>query len=159
MSIYIFFTFILSYLLFSISKEDIKTMLISEIKLRILAVSGILYLLCLGFSNSNINTIDLIINNVIAMLFIFITMYLISFTSYKITRINSLGWGDIKLSSISSIWLGFECVFLSLCISFLLSSFYAIYGKITKRLKTLDQYPFSPFLSIGIFCSWLLDKI
>ena len=159
MSIYIFFTLILASILFSISKEDIKNMTINETKLRILAISGISYLLCLGLSNMKINTIDLIINNIISMLFVFITMYLISFTSYKLTRINSLGWGDIKLSSISSIWLGFELTFLSLYISFLLSAIYSIYGKLTKRFKIFHQYPFAPFLSIGIFCSWILDKI
>ena len=159
MYIYIFFTFLLLYILFSISIEDIKTMLISENKLRILGGSGILYLICFGLTSQKINTLNLIINNFFSMLITFLIMYSISYISYNLLKINSLGIGDIKLSSISSIWLGFEFVFLSLCISFLLSSFYAIYGKITKRLKTLDQYPFTTFLSIGIFCSWLLDKI
>ena len=159
MIIYIFFTFLLSIILFSISKEDIETMLISDNKLRILGFSGILYLLCLGLLNRKINTIDLIINNLFAMLIIFIIMCSISYTSYKLIRINSLGWGDIKLSSIGSIWLGVELSLISLTISFFLSAFYSIYGKITKRFKIFDQYPFAPFLSIGIFCSWILDKI
>ena len=46
-----------------------------------------------------------------------------------------------------------------IAISFLLSSLYSIHGKFTKRFKTFHQYPFAPFLSIGIFCSWILDKI
>ena len=159
MSIYILFGFILSLILFSISLEDIKTMIISENKLRIFAISGILYLLCLGSSNKTINTINLIINNLFALLIIFIIMYSISYISYKLIRINSLGLGDIKLSSISSIWLGIEFVFISLCISFLLAGMYSIYGKLTNRFKIFHQYPFAPFLSIGIFCSWILDKI
>jgi prepilin signal peptidase PulO-like enzyme (type II secretory pathway) len=157
--IIISFTFILFYILFSISIEDINTMLISESKLIIFALSGIIYLACLGFSNDKIDIKDLITNNSLSMIIIFIIMYSISYISYKIFGINSLGLGDIKLSSISTIWLGIEFSFLSLCISFLLSAIYSLHGKITKRFKPYEQYPFAPFLSIGIFSSWIIDKI
>ena len=157
--IIISFTFILLYILFSISIEDINTMLISENKLIILTISGMLYLISKGLSNEKIDIGDLIINNSFSMIVIFITMYSISYISYKIFRINSLGMGDIKLSSVSTIWIGIELSFLSLCISFLLSAIYSLYGKITKRFVPFQQYPFAPFLSIGIFCSWIIDKI
>ena len=159
MLINLLFTFILSYILLSISKEDIKTMLISEKKLRIFALSGILYLVNIVLSTNKINILYLFINNFIAMLIIFSVMLSISFISYKLFGINSLGLGDIKLSSISSIWLGIEMSFISLCFSFLLSSLFSIYGIISKRFKRFHQYPFAPFLSIGILCSWILDKI
>ena len=150
------FTFILLYILSSISKEDINTMLISENKLISLGISGLLYLLCISLSNEKINTIDLLLNNSLSMLIIFIIMFSIS---YKVLGVNSLGMGNIKLSSISTIWLGIELSFLSLCISFLLSAMYSLYGKITKRFIPLQQYPFAPFLSVGIFYSWIIDKI
>ena len=153
------FTFILLYILSSISIEDIKTMLISEKKLISLGISGLLYLLCIGLSNEKINTIDLLLNNSFSMLIVFIMMFSISYISYKILGVNSLGMGDIKLSSFSTIWLGIELSFLSLCISFLLSAIYSLYGKLTKRFIPLQQYPFAPFLSIGIFYSWIIDKI
>ena len=159
MVINILFTLILSWILFSISKEDIKTMQISENKLRIFAISGIIYILIVGLLNKSINTIDLITGNIFAMLIVFLIMYLISRISYNLFKVNSLGIGDIKLSSISSIWLGIEITLISLCISFILSAIYSIYGKITKRFQSFHQYPFAPFLSIGIFCSWILDKI
>ena len=157
--IYLLFTLILFCILFYISEEDIKTMLISENKLRLFTLTGVLYLLFLILSKENINTIDLIINNFTGALIIFLLMYSISYTSFKLLRINSLGLGDIKLSSISTIWLGIEMSFLSLCISFLLSGIYSLIGKITKNSKPFHPYPFAPFLSIGIFCSWVLDKI
>ena len=155
----IIFTFILLYILSSISIEDIKTMLISEKKLISLGISGLLYLLCIGLSNEKINTIDLLLNNSFSMLIVFIVMFSTSHISYKILGVNSLGMGDIKLSSFSTIWLGIELSFLSLCISFLLSAIYSLYGKLTKRFIPLQQYPFAPFLSIGIFYSWIIDKI
>ena len=153
------FSFILLYILFSISIEDIKTMIISEKKLISLGISGLLYLLCIGLSNEKINTIDLLLNNSFSMLIVFIVMFSTSHISYKILGVNSLGMGDIKLSSFSTIWLGIELSFLSLCISFLLSAIYSLYGKLTKRFIPLQQYPFAPFLSIGIFYSWIIDKI
>ena len=157
--IIIFFTLILLYFLSSISIEDKNTLLISENKLILFSISGILYLLCIGLSNEGINITGLIINNSFSMIIIFFIMYSISYVSYKIFGINSLGMGDIKLSSYSSFWLGIELCFLSLCISFLLSAIYSLHGKLTKRFKPLQQYPFAPFLSIGIFCSWIIDKI
>ena len=114
MLIIICFTFILLYVLSSISIEDMNTMLISENKLILLTILGFLYLLCLGLSNEQIDIKDLIINNSLSMIIIFIIMYSISYISYKIFGINSLGMGDVKLSSISTIWLGIELSFLSL---------------------------------------------
>ena len=157
--IIISFTFILLYILFSISIEDINTMLISENKLILLTISGFLYLLYIGLSNEQIDIKYLIINNSFSMIIIFIIMYSVSYLSYKIFGMNSLGMGDVKLSSISTLWLGIELSFLSICISFLLSAIYSLHGKFTKRFIPFQQYPFAPFLSIGIFCSWILDKI
>ena len=159
MEIIICFTFLLIYILSSISIEDENTMLISENKLILLTILGIMYLLCLGLANEKIDIKDIIINNSFSMLIVFIVMFSISHISYKILGVNSLGMGDIKLSSFSTIWLGIELSFLSLCISFLLSAIHSLHGKITKRFIPLQQYPFAPFLSIGIFCSWIIDKI
>ena len=78
------FIFILIYILSSISKEDINTMLISENKLISLGISGLLYLLCISLSNEKINTIDLLLNNSFSMLIIFIIMFSISYISYKV---------------------------------------------------------------------------
>ena len=134
-------------------------MLISENKLRILTLFGAIYLAFLGFSNEKINIIDLFLDKLLAMIIIFFIMYSISYISFKLFKINSLGFGDIKLSSISSIWLGIEMTIISLCISFLLSALYSLHRIITNRFRRFDQYPFAPFLSIGIFISWVLAKI
>ena len=159
MIIYIIFTLLLLCILFLISKEDIRTMVIGENKLRTFAFFGILYLILLGFYEKDFNSVDLIINNFYSMIIIFILMYIISYISYKLIKINSLGLGDIKLSSISAIWLGIELSLIALFISFFISALYSLYGKMTKRFKKFHQYPFGPFLSIGIFSAWILDKI
>ena len=157
--IIISFTFILLYILFSISIEDINTMLISENKLRLLTISGIIYLLYQSLSNDKIEVRELILNNSFSMLIVFIMMFSIKYISYKFLGVNSLGMGDIKLSSISTIWIGIELSFFSLCISFILSAIYSLHGKITKRFIPFEQYPFAPFLSIGIFSARIIDKL
>ena len=111
MTIIICFTFILIYILSSISIEDANTMLISENKLILFAISGLLYLICISLSNEKIDIIDLTINNSLSMIIIYIIMTYISYISCKIFGVNSLGMGDIKLSSISTIWIGVELSF------------------------------------------------
>ena len=159
MAILLLFTLLLIYILWSISIEDIRTMLISENKLIIFAISGIFYLAYLDFSNETVHFLHLILNNSFSVLILFLIMYFLSYTSSKLFRVNTLGMGDIKLSSISVVWLGIELAFISLVISFLISAIYGLHGKITKKFKPFHQYPFAPFLSIGIYCSWILDKI
>ena len=159
MTINICFGIVLLYILFTISIEDINTMLISENKLIALFITGFIYLLTLGLFNKEIYTTYSIIYNLFSMVVIFILMYSISFLSYKILGINSLGMGDIKLSSISTIWLGIKFSLISLCISFLLSAIYSLHGKIFEKSKPLQQYPFAPFISTGIFFCWITDKI
>ena len=153
------FTIILLYFLVSISLEDLRTLLISEKKLINFTISGLLYLFILGLSNEKINTLDLMLKSFFSIIIIFIIMFSIKFISYKVFGLNSLGIGDIKLSLISTIWLGIELSLISLCISFLISAIYGLYGKMTKNLMPFQQYPFAPFLSIGIFCCWIIDKI
>ena len=155
----ILFTLLLLYILCSISIEDVKTMLISEHKLLLFIISGLVYLLILGLSDEKINIYYLFLNNLLSMLIVFTIMYSIGIVSYNFYGKKSLGIGDIKLASISAIWLGYELSFISLYISFFISAIYNLHGRLNKKLKPLHQYPFAPFLSIGIFCSWIIDKI
>ena len=134
-------------------------MLISETKLRIFALLGIFYLVYSGLSNKRIDCLELIIINSFSMLILFIILYSINYISFKLIRINSLGIGYIKLSSISALWLGIKLSLISLCISFIISAIYSLHGKLFRQVKAFHQYQFAPFLSIGIFCSWFLNKI
>ena len=155
----IFFTLLLIYILYSISIEDLSTMLISEIKLIFLGLSGLIYLIIFGLINKKINTYELVLSNLLSMIIVFIILYSIAIISYTFYGKKSLGIGDIKLASVSAIWLGNELSFISLYISFFISAIYSLQGRFNKKLKPLQQYPFAPFLSIGIFCSWIIDKI
>ena len=79
----IFFTFVLMYILYSISIEDIRTMLISEQKLILLGLSGFIYMFFIGLHNDNINSFELISNNLFSMIIVFIIMYAIGEISFN----------------------------------------------------------------------------
>ena len=150
---------ILFLLLLSISSEDINKLLISNKILIILGTFGLINLLINGHLNNDINTINLIINNLYHVIIVFTLMTSISLLSYKLLGVNSLGLGDIKLASIAVIWLGLEGVAFAISISFILSSIYFIYIKTIRDIGVLHQYPFAPFISLGIFCTWIMAKI
>ena len=159
MIIDLFFTIILFCLLLSISLEDIKTLLISNRNLIILAASGFVYLTINEYINNATNTLNLLTNNLYITIIIFTSMAIISLLSYKLLGVNSLGLGDIKLVSFAVSWIGLEGVLSAISISLILSSIYFLYNKSIGNIGILQQYPFAPFISLGIFCTWIMAKI
>ena len=153
------FTIILFWLLISISLEDIRTLLISNKNLIMLAMSGLLYSFINGYLNKEINTLDLLSNNLQVTIIIFTSMTSISLLSYKLLGVNSLGLGDIKLASFAVSWIGLEGVLSAISISLILSSIYFLYNKTIRKVKIFHQYPFAPFVSLGIFWTWIIAKI
>ncbi len=135
------------------------TMLISNNKLGIFTIFGFIYLFIHENPAKEINGLNLIITNSYIAIIIFIFMTLISLLGYKLTGVNSLGLGDIKLAAFASFWLGLENTLYAISISFILSSIYFLYTKIYKDVGIFHQYPFAPFISIGIFCTWIMAKI
>ena len=153
------FTLILIWLLVSISLEDFNKMLISNRNLILFSASGLLYLLIHGFLDEEINNLSQTINTLYIIITIFTSMILISLFSYKLSGVTTLGLGDIKLASFTVLWLGLDGVVSAMSISFILSSIYFLYNKIIKHIGVFHQYPFTPFISFGIFCTWIIAKI
>ena len=118
------FTIILFWLLFFISVEDQKTLIISNVNLILFAISGFFYSFINGYLDKEISTLNLITNNLYITIIIFASMTSISLLSYKLSGVNSLGLGDIKLASFAVSWLGLEGVLTALAISFISSSIY-----------------------------------
>ncbi len=158
MIIDLFFSIILFLLLLSISLEDIKTLLISNKNLIILATTGVIYSLINGYLNIETNSLILLTNNLYITIIIFTSMTIVSLLCYKFSGVNSLGLGDIKLASFSVLWIGLEGYLSAISISFILSSIYFLYIKAYKDIGIFHQYPFAPFISIGIFCAWIMAK-
>ena len=94
--------------------------------------------------------------SILSGIVIFLVMYLIKIIGDKIFKRESLGGGDIKLSFVIGLTLGFR---LSL-ISLILSSFLALpYSVASLKLQKNNEVPFGPFLVSSLFIVFLFyDK-
>ena len=94
--------------------------------------------------------------SILSGIVIFFVMYLIKIIGDKIFKRESLGGGDIKLSFVIGLTLGFR---LSL-ISLILSSFLALpYSVASLKLQKNNEVPFGPFLVSSLFIVFLFyDK-
>lgn len=92
--------------------------------------------------------------SIISGVSMFLVMYLIKFIGDKIFKRESLGGGDIKLSFVIGLVLGFR---LSL-ISLILSSFLALpYSVASLKLQKNNEVPFGPFLVSSLFIVFLFQ--
>lgn len=117
-----------------------------------LVVSSILIIILKLIYNGYKDTILSILSGIV----IFLVMYLIKIIGDKIFNRESLGGGDIKLSFVIGLTLGFR---LSL-ISLILSSFLALpYSVASLKLQKNNEVPFGPFLVSSLFIVFLFyDK-
>ncbi len=83
-----------------------------------------------------------------AGILIFIFMYSIRYIGNLIFRRESLGGGDIKLSTFFGILVAIRLSIVSLCLGAFLAFPYAIYYSILDKKK---EIPFGPFLILGLF--------
>ncbi|MDD5865933.1 MAG: prepilin peptidase [bacterium] len=117
-----------------------------------LVISSILIIILKLIYNGYKDTILSILSGIV----IFLVMYLIKIIGDKIFKRESLGGGDIKLSFVIGLTLGFR---LSL-ISLILSSFLALpYSVASLKLQKNNEVPFGPFLVSSLFIVFLFyDK-
>ena len=117
-----------------------------------LVISSILIIILKLIYNGYKDTILSILSGIV----IFLVMYLIKIIGDKIFKRESLGGGDIKLSFVIGLILGFR---LSL-ISLILSSFLALpYSVASLKLQKNNEVPFGPFLVSSLFIVFLFyDK-
>ena len=117
-----------------------------------IVVSSILIIILKLIYNGYKDTILSILSGIV----IFLVMYLIKIIGDKIFKRESLGGGDIKLSFVIGLTLGFR---LSL-ISLILSSFLALpYSVASLKLQKNNEVPFGPFLVSSLFIVFLFyDK-
>ena len=112
-----------------------------------------IYFLIIQFLNSGLKETLIHLGTGILL---FSMMYLIMFIGNKALKKESLGGGDIKLSFVIGLTLGFR---LSL-ISLILSSFLALpYSVASLKLQKNNEVPFGPFLVSSLFIVFLFyDK-
>ncbi|MCL5071869.1 MAG: prepilin peptidase [Actinobacteria bacterium] len=95
-----------------------------------------------------------IANHLLSGLGAFLFFVIISYLFYLLTKKQSMGGGDIKLSFLLGLFLGFPGILIALYLAFLTGGIIAIILIIWKKKAFLkDTLPFGPFLITGAIIS------
>ena len=68
---------------------------------------------------------------------------------------GGLGGGDVKLSGVLGLWLGYDGVSFALLVAFISGGVIAVLWLLSGRGSRHDQLPFGPFLSFGAIVSFM----
>ena len=150
---------IFGFLLLVISINDIKEKLL-PIRVIVLGVGfGLVPITYIAIFNNYESAQDLLISRFCSVFIIFSFMGIIRKVSKLISGKTLLGSGDLKLSAMGALWLGVKSSLLSLALAFLAAGLFSISQKLTKRVSPFKGYPFAPFISAGMWISWLFDPL
>lgn len=105
-----------------------------------------------------LNPVSLAINHTLSAVASFMFFVAISYMFYMITKKDGMGGGDIKLSFVLGLFLGFPAVVVSLYLSFLLGAFVSVLLLIFKMKKIGGALPFGPFLIVGLFITFFAGR-
>ena len=143
-----FMSFIsLGPLLLAVSLIDIATQLIPDSILITGAIIGVLLAL-FGDAIS-------IENSLIGGAVMSGTFFLIALLGEKIFKKESMGFGDVKLSAMIGIFIGWKLALLAIFLSTIFGSIIGMGGIILGRMKFGKPFWFGPFISLGAFVSGL----
>ncbi len=127
---------------FALSIMDIKYGILSD---KLVLFAGVVMLLLLLFSPS------IFLPHLVVGLVCFVVLLLL----FLITRGRGIGLGDVKLSFIMGLFLGFPSIIIAFYLAFLTGAFVAIILVIAKRKKLIGgTIAFGPFLLLGTYIAY-----
>jgi len=143
-----FISFIsLGSLLLAVSLIDIDTQLIPDSILITGAIIGVLLAL-FGDAIS-------IENSLLGGVVMSGTLYLIALLGEKLFKKESMGFGDVKLSAMIGIFIGWKLALLAIFLSTVFGSVLGMGGIFLGRMKFGRAFAFGPFIALGAFVSGL----
>ena len=98
----------------------------------------------------------LYLQNISAAFIGLISFLLIAKAGKLIFKKPSLGIGDAKLCFLIGLWLGFEGLFITIYLSFILSGLFCAVLLLLKKIDRHSKIPFGPFLIISMLSVWYL---
>jgi leader peptidase (prepilin peptidase)/N-methyltransferase len=132
--------------------SDLKYGIIPDKIVVPLSILSILYIL---FIKS-----ELLLPNLISGVGAFLFFIIVSYTFFFLTKKESMGGGDIKLSLLLGLFLGFPGIIVSLYLAFLTGAFISIILILWKKKTSLkDSLPFGPFLIMGAVISFFSGSL
>ena len=66
-----------------------------------------------------------------------------------IYKMETMGWGDVKLALVMGLCLGWKMSMISLLLAFLVAALFVVVGLAVGRLSRKQLIPFGPFLALG----------
>ena len=139
---------ILSSLLVLIYISDFKYLVILDEVL----IASIILLLAILFFQYDFN---FVLHSVVRGISIFGALLIIKFLGDKGFKQESLGWGDVKLSFIAGLLLGFK---LGLVYIFIAAFIALPYGLVLRLLKKDMLMPFGPFLITSLYLVFIFNE-
>lgn len=127
----------LSYLLFKISQEDLKTLEIPDRYTAFIAAAGLVFTLQEGFKDGHIALEGLVLRIIIAEAILLVSGLI-------------MGLGDAKLFASLALLLGHRVIIVFVS-SLFLSGFYCSVCVLSKGLKLSDRIAFAPFIAVSAF--------
>ena len=147
----------LTTLLFILSVNDIKKMHLPLNQCRIGFVIGMLVTIITSNSYQFIPMFFLIADHLLAAIFSIIIMKTISYISRALLRKEALGLGDAELAAMGGAWIGIHGISLAMAYAFVTAGLYSFIKLISGKHKTLDPFPFAPFIANGVWLVWLFE--
>lgn len=154
--------FAISYHLFGFSYETLISLVVSSIVIitivsdckymvildEVLAIGSLLILIIFFISSG----LEFTIRHIVGGLLLFIIMLLVKLIGDKSFKQESLGWGDVKLTFVAGMLLGFKMGIIYIFLGAFIALPYAIY---TTLKKNSSMIPFGPFLVVSmLFIYW-----
>ena len=103
---------------------------------------------------------SLLLNHVLSGLLSFAFFIVISYSFFMITKRESMGGGDIKLSFFLGLFLGFPNIIVSLYLAFLTGALVSIILILWKKKSfQKDTLPFGSFMALGALVSLFLGNL
>lgn len=138
----------LFYLLFSLTRADLREMILPDHLNLMLAGTGLVH--CLIIHEPDV--FDAALGAAAGSM----SMTLLAFV-FRYTRgVDGIGRGDVKLIAAAGLWIGVEGIPLMLLIASTTAGvFVAARALIRRTFDRAERIPFGPFLALGTSCSWL----
>ena len=139
---------IFSLLIYIIAIIDIQNLMIPN-KLILIGI-------CLGFLNGIIisifkNDYYFLLDRLFSGILGFLTLEIIIFILFLITRKYAFGSGDSKFYGLVGFWLGFKNLFAVFVFSIYLGGIFSLVGILLHKLNRKDKIPFAPFISLSAY--------
>ncbi len=136
------------YILITISFIDLEHMIIPD---SLVFVAALLGLMALIFNILPISWPD----SAYGALLYGGGLALAGYAGKLIYKMETMGWGDVKLALVMGLCLGWIMSIVSLVLSVLIATFYIVLGMAAGRLTRKQMIPFGPFLALGTVISFL----